>query len=295
MARPDELMALANRLAGFDETPADSAIVHDSGEPITKALASINATTGDLLLAKQLGCDAFLLHHPLAGPSRRNFHRVLDRMIELLTEHGVPDRAARDATASLRTRLRFHDHAADWDHLASAARLLNITLLNIHLAADELGRREMERAVAQAPPEATVEQVVHALQTIPELAAPSNEVLHVPAGPSGRAGRVAVMHAGGTNAGADGAEALFDTTAADERGPVRTVVYIHLSGEDAKRIEQRAQQSAPGTVIVTGHLASDAIGMNILIQNATRELGLEIIEHGGLTPFPRRTTDGNQP
>lgn len=281
------LLEHANRLADFDETPADSCVVHDAGRPITKALASINATTGDLLLAKQLGCDGYLLHHPLAGAARRDFHRVLERMIDMLIAHGVPAEAARAATRSLRRRARYNDHAADWDHLASAARQLDLTLVNVHLAADELGRIEMVRALDDLDDDATVEQAVAALKTIPELAAPDNEVLHVPEGPTGRAGRIAVMHAGGTNGGADAAEALFDCTAAHSRGPVRTVVYIHLSGESAQRLEARAAEGKPGAVIITGHLASDAIGMNLLIQSLRESFDVELIEHGGLTPFPR--------
>lgn len=287
MPTPHDLMALANELAGFAETPADSSIVHDTGAPVAKAMASINATTGDLLLAKQLGCDTFLLHHPLAGDSRKNFHHVLERMIELLIRHGVPDDTARNATRKLRTRLLYHDHASDWDHLASAARHIGINLLNIHLAADELGRQEMVDALQGLHPDATVEDATDALRAIPELNAPDNEILHVPEGPSGRAGRIAVMHAGGTNGGADAAEALFNTTSNHPDGPVRTVVYIHLSGEDARRIAERANDNSPGTIIITGHLASDAIGMNILMSEATKRLGIEFIHHGGLTPFPR--------
>lgn len=283
----DALIDHANRLAGFTETPADTCVVHDTGRPVAKAMASINATTGDLLLAKQLGCDAFLLHHPLAGDARLNFHRVLERMIELLVEHGVPEEAARVATHGLRRRSRYADHAADWDHLASAARLLDITLLNIHLPADELGRIEMAHAIDNLGDDTTVEDVIHALRAIPELAAPANEILHVPEGPTGSAGRIAVMHAGGTNGGAEAAEALFDQTAHNPDGPVRTVIYIHLSGDSVKRLEQRASEGKPGTVIVTGHLASDAIGMNLLIDSLVGAFDTEIIKHGGLVPFPR--------
>jgi len=66
---------------------------------------------------------------------------------------------------------------------------------------------------------------------------------------------------------------------------VRTVIYIHLSGPDAARLEQRASSGQPGSVIVTGHLASDAIGMNILLGHMREELGLDVIPHGGLRPF----------
>ncbi len=292
MPTPPDLLALADRLANFDETPADSSVAFDTGRPLNKVMASINATTGDLALAKSLGCDGFVLHHPLAGSSRREFHRVLERMIELLVMHGVPEKSARQATRSLRRRLRYNDHASDWDHLASAARHLDISLFNVHLAADELGRRVMAEGVRDLDDEATVEDVIDALREVPELAAPDNEILHVPEGPSGRAGRIAIMHAGGTNGGAEVAEALFDTTLNHTDGPVRTVVYIHLSGDDARKLEERAARGEPGTVVVTGHLASDAIGMNILIDAVEKELGIEILRHGGLTPFENHSSAG---
>jgi hypothetical protein len=282
------MLRYASDLAGFDFVPADSCVLHDTGQPIRRCMASINATTGDLLLARQLGCDSYLLHHPLAGSARRDFHRVLDRMVELMEMHGVSGAAAREATEDLRRRCRFADHAADWDQLVSAAQLIGINLVNIHLAADELGRQEMVRALETVGPEATLEDAALALRTIPELAHPSNEILHVPEGPSGRCGRIAVMHAGGTNGGASVAEALFDHTLDHPDGPVETVLYIHLSGADARQLEDRAASGKPGSVIVAGHFASDAIGLNMLLREAADTHGIEFVRHGGLSAFDAR-------
>lgn len=279
--RAHEMLEESSRLAGFERVPADSCVVFDSGAPLTRVMTSINATTGDLLLAKQLGCDGYLLHHPLAGAARRNFHLVFDRMVELMTEHGLTRDDARSVVEDLARRSRFADHLSDWDHLAAAAANVGITLLNVHLPADELGRRVMVEAVRTLGADARVRDVVAALRTIPELAHDANEFIIVPGGDDQPAGRVAVMHAGGTNGGASVATALF------ERG-VGTVVYIHLSGDDAKRLEDRAREGKPGRIVVTGHLASDAIGMNILLEHFQRTRAVSFVRHGGLKPFERR-------
>ncbi len=281
--RPEEIVRLGDELAGFVRTPADSCVAHDTGKPLTKVLATINATTGDLLLARDLGCDGVLLHHPLAGSARRSFAGVLDRMVELMEMHGVAREAATEATGELRARCRFNDHASDWDHLVSAAKLIGVSLFNVHLAADELGRRVMEAATTGLGDKATVGDVASALRSVPELAHEANEVLLVPEDAGRLAGRVAVMHAGGTNGGASVAEALFDASSGDE--PVRTVVYIHLSGADARRLEARAAGGEPGSVVVTGHLASDAIGMNVLMEAIGERGGPEVVRHGGLGVF----------
>lgn len=288
MPTPDQLLRFASDLAGFDFIPADSCVLHATGQPVRRCMASVNASTGDLLLARQLGCDSYLLHHPLAGSARREFHKVLDRMVELMEMHGVPGTVARESTAELRRRCRFADHAADWDQLVSAAQLIGINLFNIHLAADELGRQEMVRAIEPVAPDATLEDAAEALRTIPELAHPCNEILHVPEGPSGRCGRIAIMHAGGTNGGASVAEALFDHTADHPDGPVETVLYIHLSGPDAAKLEARSTDGKSGSVIVAGHFASDAIGLNMLLREATERHGIDFVRHGGLSAFDAR-------
>lgn len=288
MPTPAELLRFASDLAGFDFIPADSCVLHDTGQPVRRCMASVNATTGDLMLARQLGCDSYLLHHPLAGSARRDFHKVLDRMVELMEMQGVSGESARDATAELRQRCLFADHAADWDQLVSAAQLIGINLFNIHLAADELGRLEMVRALEPVGPEANLEDAAEALRTIPELAHPHNEILHVPEGPSGRCGRIAVMHAGGTNGGASVAEALFDGTRDHADGPIGTVLYIHLSGADAAKLEQRSAEGKPGSVIVAGHFASDAIGLNILLREIADRHGIDFVRHGGLSAFDAR-------
>ncbi len=277
---PHDLLHLGDEMTGFGRTPSDSCVAFDAGVPVKKALATINATTGDLMLAKQLGCDTVLVHHPLAGSARRGFHRVLSRMVELMTEQGVSSHAALDATQQLRDRCRYNDHAGDYDHLVSAARLLGLNLLNIHLAADELGRREMVKALEGVGPEASVEDATRALHAIPELAHADNEILIVPESPMRQVGRIAVMHAGGTNGGAEAAEALFEAG-------VGTVVYIHISGDAAARLRSRAEAGGLGGVIVTGHIASDAIGMNILLAEA-QQRGIEFVRHGGLGSFDPR-------
>jgi len=229
----------------------------------------------------------FLTHKERAGLPETT-RKVLDRMVELMEMHGVSGKAARAATAELRQRCRFADHAADWDQLVSAAQLIGINLFNIHLAADELGRQEMVRALEPVAPDATLEDAAEALRTIPELAHPCNEILHVPEGPSGRCGRIAVMHAGGTNGGASVAQALFDSTQDHTDGPIETVLYIHLSGADAAKLEERSAAGKQGSVIVSGHFASDAIGLNMLLREAADRHGIDFVRHGGLSAFDAR-------
>ena len=58
-----ELMQIALDLVGFDLIPSDSA-VYVPGEGIQRVLFGLDIGTAELLMARQLGYDAVIAHHP---------------------------------------------------------------------------------------------------------------------------------------------------------------------------------------------------------------------------------------
>ena len=88
-----EIMTIGLNLVGWKKTPSDSAI-HIRGRNIRKVLISVDVTTAELLLAKNMGCDAVIAHHPI-GVSSIKFHGVFGRHTEYMVENGVPKYAAK--------------------------------------------------------------------------------------------------------------------------------------------------------------------------------------------------------
>jgi len=82
MVDTNEILNIALNMVDWNAIPADSA-VHVHGKNITKVMLMIDVTTADLLLAKNLGCDAVITHHPI-GISAINFYKVIDRHIDYL-------------------------------------------------------------------------------------------------------------------------------------------------------------------------------------------------------------------
>ncbi len=202
-------------------------------------------------------------------------------MVELLLQHGVEYQAAADAVQPLRTRIRFRDHASDWSALQAAAELIDLPLLNIHLPADEFGRLAMIDVVKRLTPSDTLTDLENALRILPELAHPANEFIRLTGDASRPIGRVAVMHAGGTNGGASVANALFSAG-------IGTVIYIHIAGEETPKL----LESDRGHLLITGHFASDALGINILMRRASEHFGVQFVPMGGLLPFSSSRSHG---
>lgn len=271
----DQIMRVALDLGGMTEIPGDSAI-YVPGANLRRVMMGVDVGVAELLLARQLGVDAAIAHHPAGGAAQLNFPRVLGRQIELMVGAGVPIETAKQVVQPVVARALLRAQATNVDHAPSVARLLGLPFINVHLPLDELGRRIMDEAVqthlGAVGREPLVGDVVDALRTIPEIRDAPTRVM-VPVGRlDNPAGGVVVFHGAGTNGGFPVAEALF-------AHDVGTVIYIHLAAEDAERI--RTLDRPEVNVVVSGHIASDLIGINRFVAEL-EERDVEVVRMSGL-------------
>lgn len=271
----DEIMRLALDMAGMPDIPGDSA-VYVPGSELRRVMMGVDVGAAELLLAKQLGVDAAIAHHPAGGAAQLHFSRVLGRQIELMVGAGVPVDVAKQVVQPAIARALLRAQTANFDHAPSVARLLQLPFMNVHLPLDEVGRRIMDEAVqghlSRLGRDARVADVVDALRTIPEIGNAPTRVM-VPVGRlDNPAGAVVVFHGAGTNGGFPVAEALF-------AHGVGTVLYIHLDPAEAERI--RALDRPQVNVVVSGHIASDLIGINRFVAEVEAR-GVEVVRMSGL-------------
>jgi len=245
----------------------DSAI-YVAGQGIRRVLVGIDMGTPELLLAKELGVDAVVAHHP--QPAVLTYPQMLWRHADLMIGYGVPEDEARRAAGEIVERFEVRTHAGNYDHAPSAARLLGIPYMNVHNPLDEVGRRRMAEAVEDIGSESTVGDVVDALMGIEEFRAAPTSIEVRMGSASNRSGRVAVIHGAGSNGGYPVATACF-------RHGIGTVVYIHIDHGELQKLRAEEQ----GNLVVTGHIASDLVGINPFIEELERR-GVEVVRMSGL-------------
>ncbi|HET6779681.1 MAG TPA: hypothetical protein VFH09_00805, partial [Nitrososphaera sp.] len=141
----DRIMKVGLELAGWKKMPADSA-VHMKGKNISKVLIGIDIGTAELMLAKQLECDAVIAHHPI-GAAAVNFYKVFDMHIDYMVDHGIPKKIAREAVEKLKERIETRNHANIYSDVVGAAKALGMPLVNIHQPCDEYMRRVILHAI----------------------------------------------------------------------------------------------------------------------------------------------------
>jgi hypothetical protein len=127
----EEIMELSLQLAGLKEVLDDSTI-YVSGENIGKVLFGIDAGVPELLLAKQLGYDSVIAHHPQGGTAVINFHQVFKRHIQQMVKAGVPRKEAEKAVKKKLQTLEVQGHTRNYAHAVDVAKLLKMPYMNIH-------------------------------------------------------------------------------------------------------------------------------------------------------------------
>lgn len=272
MFTTQELMNKALQMAGLEKEPADTGIYHP-GEKIKKVLMGVDMETPEILLGKELGVDLVVSHHPTADKQVVNFHDVMEVQIDKMTSFGIPINRAQKMLSKRMQQISIVRHVANYDRNSSAARLLKMPYMNIHIPADFITERFVQGFLDTEfaeKPKTTLQDIINALNTIREYQeALSKPIIRV-GGPDSYAGKIAVLMAGGTGGG----EAIFK--AYFEAG-VGTIVCMHVPEAVKKAVE--AQNI--GNIIVAGHMASDSIGLNRIIEAWENE-GVEVVKMAGI-------------
>ncbi|MGQ9506658.1 MAG: hypothetical protein ACUVTB_02210 [Candidatus Bathycorpusculaceae bacterium] len=264
----ENIMKLALEIAGLKEVPADSAI-YVKGDKIRKILFGIDAGVPELLLAKQLGYNAVIAHHPPEGTAAINFYEVFKRHIQQMVAVGIPEKEAEKAVERKLEDLEVEAHTRNYAQTVDVARLLKIPYMNIHTPLDEVGRRIMSETINSKITESSkVKDVVSALKELPEFKNAITDIKIRLGKPENLAGKVVVSHGAGTNGGYEIAKTYF------QHG-VGTVIYIHISPADLAKLKA----DCVGNLIVTGHIASDSVGINPLIHKL-EEKGVSVTRIG---------------
>ncbi len=266
-----DILSLALQMAGLKETPADSGIIVPS-EQVKKVLFGVDIDTADLLLARELGADLVLAHHPASGGPAVHLYQVMERQVEMMVRAGVSINRAQKALRERVESIERGSHARNYDKTGAAARLLNMPLMNIHMPLDIISENAVQKHLDdRLSPTSRVSDVVDALKEMPEFAAegPAAPVIRA-GGKDDYAGKVYVRMAGGTNGGPAVMKAYFEAGAG-------TLVLMHIPEDSLKAVKDQNI----GNIVIAGHMRSDSVGIN-LFASALAQRGLQVIKMGGI-------------
>lgn len=257
---------------------ADSRIHFSTGKKkIKKILAGIDTSVGGINLAQKLGVDLVFNHHPV-GLALAGLDEVMNYQIDQLEKLGIPVNIAEKLLHKRISEVTRSISPVNHYVIVDAAKLLKMNFINIHTPADNCAAMFLTKLIDKAQPY-YVRDVLEVINKIPEY----QEAQKRGAGPilfsgqkNNRCGKVTVSEFTG---GTEGSKEIYGAMA---NAGVGTIISMHQSEEHRK-----AAQEANINVIVAGHISSDSLGMNLVLDKIEKK-GIEIIPFGGLIRIKRK-------
>jgi putative NIF3 family GTP cyclohydrolase 1 type 2 len=269
-----DILDWSARLAGCDSVPADSQVYVESTTDVRRVLFGVDITLAEVLWAQQNGFDAVIAHHPLGGRTRTAFAELVrTRQVEQMTHEGIAHDVAERAIATRLDAIARRTHMMNVNAIVDSARLFGMPLCNVHLACDIITRNALSAMLRRHDRDgATVGDCLRWFDDFSEYqrghARPQAWVGSV----DNVLGRWTVAIAGGTNGGSPVFTEYF-------RAGVDTIFAMHIDEDDLQRL--RAAADADDTLVVTGHMTSDSIGINVVIAGL-EERGIEVVRTSGV-------------
>ncbi len=255
---------------------SDSRILVDPKKEIKKIMVGIDIQPAELIIAKQLGVDLVIAHHPL-GSALADLGNVMHLQADVLAMYGVPINVAESLTKERISEVARGVSASNHYRTVDAAKILDIGLMCIHTPCDNLAATLLDRLIKKEKPE-TVGEIIKALKTIPEY----QEAIRRKAGPKifvgaedNSAGKIVVTEITG---GTEGAVGIYEKMA---QAGIGTIIGMHMD-EERKKEAQKYHVN----VVIAGHISSDSLGVNQFLDELEKK-GIEIIPCSGLIRVSR--------
>lgn len=249
----------------------DTRILYGTGdEEIKSLIAGIDIDTAEIILGKNLGFDLVLAHHP-RGIALLNLPDVMKLQEDAFVHYGIPINISQKLMSKRISEVDRTLTPRNAYLAVDSARLLNIPFMcchtpvdnNVHHFLTELFNKEKLKYL---------KDVIDLLLTIPEY----KEAKKMGFGPKifsgdlkSKAGKIIVDMTGGT----EGAKELMKKFSDSGIG---TVVGMHFSEEHKKEAEENLIN-----LVVAGHMSSDSIGMNLLLDEVEKR-GVKVEAFSGL-------------
>jgi putative NIF3 family GTP cyclohydrolase 1 type 2 len=256
-------------------------LLGDPETEVTGILVGIDIEVGEVLLADVLRArgrtiDLLLAHHP-EGRALARLEEVMGVQADVWRRFGVSvaygDAVMTDRMAEVMRAI----HPRNNEQALGAARLVDLPFMCCHTPADNSVNAFVQARCDDLGAESTVDDLIEMLKTIPEY----RQAVLQGTGPvifegngKRRTGKIMVDMTGGTSGPV---ESIGKLAAAG----VGTIVGMHMGEEHRKKAKEEKV-----SVVIAGHVSSDSLGMNLIIDEYERR-GVSVIACSGFTRVSR--------
>jgi len=256
-------------------------LVGDTETEVKGILVGIDLEVGEVLLADALRAkgrpiDLLLAHHP-EGRALARLEEVMGVQADVWRKFGVSIAYGDSVMSERMTEIMRAIHPRNNEQNIAAARLLDLPYMCCHTPADNNVNSFVQARCDELGADGTVDELLDMLKAIPEY----REAVLQGTGPvifegngKRRTGKIMVDMTGGTSGPVESISKLASAG-------VGTIVGMHMGEDHRKKAKDERV-----TVVIAGHVSSDSLGMNLIIDQYERQ-GVDVLGCSGFTRVSR--------
>lgn len=259
---------------------ADSRILiaGPKNKQVKKVLAGIDIGWGELLLAREIGADLVISHHPM-GQALAGLDEVMHMQVELLAQVGIPINVAHNLIKVRASEISRSVGGANHFRVVDAAGILNMPLICTHTVTDNLVACYLDDLVKKNEKELEyLADLLKLLKSIPEYKIAGKKKFGPKlfcGSPDSYCGRIVIAEMTG---GTTGSKEIYEKMS---QAGIGTSIGMHMHEEWKKEAEKNNVN-----VVIAGHISSDSIGMNFFLDQLVKKK-IEVVPCSGLIRVSR--------
>ena len=250
-------------------------LLGDPDTDIRSVMVGIDIEVGEVVLADRLrekgrSIDLLLAHHP-AGRALARLEEVMGVQADVWRNFGVPIQYGDAIMGERMLEITRALHPRNNEQPVQAARLLEFPFMCCHTPADNSVNAFLQARCDELGTDGTVDGLLDLLKDIPEYHQAVLEGMGptiFEGGAKRRTGTIMLDMTGGTSGPVDSISKLA-------AAGVGTIVGMHMGEEHRKRAKEEKLN-----VVIAGHVSSDSLGMNLIIDEYERQ-GVDVIACSG--------------
>ncbi len=262
---------------------ADTRILFGSPEAeIQTIIVGVDVDAGELVAVDRLNqkgkkIDLAISHHP-QGHAYAHFYDVMDVQVDICVKEGLSLGISQNLLEQRKAQVARRVSAANHLRAVNIAELLDINFLCMHTPCDNLAYKFLRKKLDSQKP-ANLGAIMDLLFDIPEYdyAAKNNNPPSIVLGSKkSRCKNIHLEFTGGT----EGPKEIYKELSS--KG-IDTIIAMHQSEEHFKKCKE-----ANINVIFASHIASDNIGLNIMLDYLESKQKLKVYEFSGFKRFKHK-------
>ncbi len=243
---------------------------------IKKVMIGIDMGGVEMLLARELGVDLVIGHHP-SGKALADLSSVMELQAEVLADYGVPINIAEQVIKPRIEEVNRGTHPINNNRWVDFAKLIKLDYMCLHTTCDNLAALFIKQKIENKNCE-YVEDILEIFNDIEEYKQAKKDNMGPKlfvGSPENHCGKIAVTEFTG---GTSGSKDMYKKMS---QAGIGTIIGMHMGEEHRKQAEKYHIN-----IVIAGHMPSDSLGVNLFVDALEKE-GIEIVPVSGFIRFSR--------